>query len=202
MDTSLVTAAAAFAAGVATSLHCAGMCGPLACAVGVNPVRYHLSRLLSYGLMGALCGSLGGAVVKVWDFGAMRIFPWIMVGVLVALAMGLEKRIPQPRWAARLLIKARLGQNLGLLTVLIPCGPLWLMLGVAGASGAAWSGAMMMGAFVLGTLPTFIMVHATYRTLQTRLPSTWLGAGQRLVALGAAGMLAWRAALPIGSCCH
>ncbi len=53
---------AAFVAGLVTSLHCAGMCGPLACAL--MPARagdadphtvasvYHLSRLAGYTALG------------------------------------------------------------------------------------------------------------------------------------------------------
>ena len=59
----------AFVAGLITSLHCAGMCGPLACSL--MPVRgdradaqtvsttYHLTRLASYATLGAIAGGLG-----------------------------------------------------------------------------------------------------------------------------------------------
>ncbi|PAW77316.1 MAG: hypothetical protein B9S27_08305, partial [Opitutia bacterium Tous-C8FEB] len=69
MDLAAVNSpAAAFAAGLVTSLHCAGMCGPLACAL--LPVRagagsapavataYHGARLAAYGLLGAVAGGL------------------------------------------------------------------------------------------------------------------------------------------------
>src|SRR5690606_13450757 len=58
------TPAAALVAGLVTSLHCAGMCGPLAClvaptrgaaAAGSAPtasVVYHVSRLAGYTLLG------------------------------------------------------------------------------------------------------------------------------------------------------
>src|SRR5471032_3282956 len=59
----------AFLAGLVTSLHCAGMCGPLACAVMPAPSErvdaqtvssvYHVSRLAGYGLLGALAGGVG-----------------------------------------------------------------------------------------------------------------------------------------------
>ena len=60
--------ATAFIAGLVTSLHCAGMCGPLAC--GLMPVRgdqgdpytiataYHVSRLAAYAALGALAGAV------------------------------------------------------------------------------------------------------------------------------------------------
>src|SRR6478735_8909254 len=113
MNAAIATPMAAFAAGLATSLHCAGMCGPLACAVGTKPLRYHLSRLISYPLAGALCGALGQTVVAIFRSTPLRIAPWVMAIVLLGIALGLEKRIPQPRWTARLMLRARLRQNLG-----------------------------------------------------------------------------------------
>ena len=61
--------------------------------------------------------------------------------MFVMLALGLEKRVPQPKFAMRLLLKLRFAQPnargalLGLLTPLIPCGPLYLMLGIALVAG-------------------------------------------------------------------
>ena len=61
--------AAAFIAGLITSLHCAGMCGPLACALmpgrgdrtDGNTVStvYHVARIASYTLLGGIAGGLG-----------------------------------------------------------------------------------------------------------------------------------------------
>ena len=64
-----IALSAAFVGGLAGGLHCAGMCGPLACML--LPVRgegadastvssvYHLSRLTSYAVLGGLAGGLG-----------------------------------------------------------------------------------------------------------------------------------------------
>ncbi|MBC8009081.1 MAG: sulfite exporter TauE/SafE family protein, partial [Burkholderiales bacterium] len=69
------TPAAAFVAGLVTSLHCAGMCGPLACLLGgtssasakasadASTVQsvYHGARLLGYATLGAAAAGLGAA---------------------------------------------------------------------------------------------------------------------------------------------
>jgi uncharacterized protein len=47
---------------------------------------------------------------------------------------------------------------LGALTVLIPCGVTQSMMAVAMATGSAWLGAVIMFAFVLGTIPPFVGV--------------------------------------------
>ena len=66
----LVTwAAGALLAGLVTSVHCAGMCGPIACGIGtlarsekerlIAATVYHGARLFSYSLIGAVCGMIG-----------------------------------------------------------------------------------------------------------------------------------------------
>lgn len=57
--------------GLAGSLHCAGMCGPLALALPASGNRgtfitgrllYNGGRVLTYALLGALFGAVGGAL--------------------------------------------------------------------------------------------------------------------------------------------
>ena len=202
MNAAIATPMAAFAAGLATSLHCAGMCGPLACAVGAKPLRYHLSRLISYPLAGAFCGALGQTVVAIFRSTPLRIAPWAMAIVLLGIALGLEKRIPQPRWTARLMLRARLRQNLGLLTPLLPCGPLWLMLAVAAMSSSAISGAVLLASFTAGTIPLFALLQSSLLSGQRRLSPLWLIRFQRGLAFVACLLLVWRATLPNHGSCH
>lgn len=203
MDISVATPIAALVAGLATSLHCSAMCGPLACALRVRPLEYHASRLLSYTLAGALCGALGRPVAAALQGSTARLVPWTFALVLIVLALGLEKRLPQPRFAAGFLLKARLNRSLGLLTPLLPCGPLWLILGAAAVTGSWWTGAVHMAAFAIGTIPLPLILQAQAARAQGRLtPRTarWLQQG---IAFLSAGILIWRAALPIhASCCH
>jgi sulfite exporter TauE/SafE len=202
MDISVATPVAAAAAGLATSLHCAGMCGPLACAVKADPLRYHASRFVAYSLAGALCGGLGQSVVALFKSAPLRIAPWAMVLVLLGLALGLEKKLPQPRWIARLMLRARLQQNLGFLTPLLPCGPLWLMLGVAAVSASALRGALLLGCFVAGTIPLYALLQSSWLKAQGRLSPLWLIRAQRALAMVAAALLVWRASLPSHASCH
>ncbi len=202
MTPDLATPIAAAAAGLATSLHCAGMCGPLACAVKAEPLRYHASRFIAYSLAGALCGGLGQSIVAVFKSTPMRIAPWAMALVLLALALGLEKKLPQPRWIAKLMLRARLRENLGFLTPLLPCGPLWLMLGVAAVSASAGRGALLLAAFVAGTIPLYALLQSSWLRAQGRLSPLWLIRAQRGLAFVAAALLVWRASLPSHVSCH
>ena len=202
MDASFLTPLAALVAGLATSLHCAVMCGPLACALRVRPVEYHATRLVSYTLAGALCGALGQAVAAFLQGSAVRFVPWIFALVLIMLAFGLEKRIPQPRFVARWILRVRLHRSLGWLSPFLPCGPLWLMLGAAALTGTWQSGALHLAAFALGTIPLPLFLLWQAQRAQRRLSPSIVRWTQRGIALGGAGLLIWRAALPLHECCH
>ncbi len=112
-----MTTFAALLAGLATSLHCAGMCGPIACGLGTlaksegerltAATLYHGTRLVSYGLIGAVCGALGRQPLK-WFFDSPAVLlPWVLVAVLLAMALGLDKRVPRPAVFNRLTARVR-----------------------------------------------------------------------------------------------
>ncbi|MDB6068956.1 MAG: hypothetical protein JWL81_127 [Verrucomicrobiales bacterium] len=170
----LHTAAGAFIAGLATSLHCAGMCGPVACTLltlkknpGQDPqtpaALYHIGRILSYASLGALAGALGKWPLTRFTHSPLQILPWLLAIALLAIATGLTYKLPRPlafkKWATRTRFKLatipvkRGALALGLATPLLPCGPLYLMLGIALASGSALRGVEFMLAFTLGTIP-------------------------------------------------
>ena len=73
----ITTSAGALLAGLVTSVHCAGMCGPLICGMGTlakseqqrmsATVIYHSCRLFSYAAIGAVCGAIGQQPLR-WFF--------------------------------------------------------------------------------------------------------------------------------------
>jgi sulfite exporter TauE/SafE len=202
MDPSVATPIAALVAGLATSVHCTAMCGPLVCAMRVRPIEYHASRFASYSIAGALCGSAGQAVAAFLQGSTARIVPWAFVVVFIVLGLGLERRIPQPRFMARLLLRARLNRSLGWLTPLLPCGPLWLMLGAAALTGSWQRGALHMAAFALGTIPLPLLLQSQALRLQHAISphaARWMQQGLAFIS---AGVLIWRAVLPLHACCH
>ena len=204
MDASaLTTPVAAFIAGLATSLHCAAMCGPLACAVRCKPVNYHSTRLAAYTAAGALLGGAGWSVRGYFEGHAAHWVPWLLAGVLVIIGFGWDKRIPQPAFLSRILLRARLNRTLGWLTPLLPCGPLWMMYGVAILTGSWWSGAVLLGSFALGTIPLYLLLQAGVWKMQQTTRATWLPRIQQCFALSAAALLVWRTILlEQGGCCH
>ncbi|MEO8352571.1 MAG: sulfite exporter TauE/SafE family protein [Chthoniobacteraceae bacterium] len=202
MDAKAATYLAALVAGLATSVHCTVMCGPLVCALRARPIEYHAARVMSYSLAGAFCGAAGGTVAAFLQGSTARLVPWAFAIVLIVLGLGLEKRIPQSRFMAALLVRARLNRSLGWLTPLLPCGPLWLMLGAAAITGSWWSGALHMTCFVAGTIPLPLLLQTQTTRLQHRLSpqaARWM---QQTLAFTSAGLLVWRAALPLHASCH
>ena len=114
------TTTAAFVAGLVTSLHCLGMCGPLACSWAVargnnttflrDTALYHGSRLLAYTLVGALAGALGTQPLRWFQHGSGVLLPWLLVVAFAIVGLGLDAWLPKPalltRPMARILFKA------------------------------------------------------------------------------------------------
>lgn len=211
---SITGPAAAFMAGVVTSVHCVGMCGPLACAFlpgkdeKANPVVvtsvYHGARVAAYTIIGAIAGAIGAAPFAWFDASALHFLPWALVAFFVAVAVGVERWLPKPKfvgkWFFRLNARFRKlprtvsGGLLGLATPFLPCGPLYLVFGVALVTGSMVAGAEFLFAFALGTLPLIWLTHTQYARIQTRISPVWMRRIQRGMALLLAAMIAWRLA--------
>jgi len=222
------TTAAAFIAGLVTSLHCLGMCGPLACSWAVarssdlafyrDTALYHGTRLFSYALVGALAGALGTQPLRWFQHGGGVVLPWLLVIAFAIVGLGLDAWLPKPailtRPMARIRLRAmKLGSAaragmLGLATPLLPCGPLYLMFTLAMANGSASRGAEFSAAFGLGTLPLLALGQTQLHRLGIKLSPVALKRVQRGMALMAALVLAWRLRGTLGfveveqGCCH
>lgn len=201
---------------LAGSLHCAGMCGALAaCAVGVGSDRtahrawlanfnYHLGRLTTYTLMGALCGALGAAADLSGSLlGLQKVAAILggamMIGIgLVGIARALGWRISSTRrsaflqrtvnralqWAVRFPVSRR-AMFIGLFTALLPCGWLWVFAAAAaGTASPAW-GAAVMAVFWLGTVPVLAGLGQVVGSLWGRArPNLMLVMSILVIALG------------------
>jgi len=202
----------ALLAGLVTSLHCAGMCGPLACSL--MPARrdqadphtvatvYHVSRVAGYTLLGALVGGLGRVPLSFIGEGALRYLPWLLVLFFVAVAVRFDQRLPRlpllgrayAAVAARLRGGSRLRAAglLGAATPLLPCGPLYFLLSLALLSGSALRGAETLLAFGLGTVPLLWLAQANYHLIRVKIGPVWLDRIQTTLALAVAAVLVWR----------
>jgi len=210
---------AAAVVGVASSVHCFFMCGPLACS-GLATLRkeskshrravagaYQLGRLASYTLVGTLLGALGGGIAATFSISVRPYLPWVMALTLVATAFELGKRLPSVpgldrmarlagRASARFSPLAR-SATIGALTPLLPCGLLYGISAAAIASGSAGAGALVMGGFALGSGPALLLAQAGLGT--ARLPPLARRVVQRGVPLVAAAVLVYRAIGSMGA---
>ncbi len=212
------TPTAAFLAGLVTSLHCAGMCGPLACmlaptrgeradATTVNAV-YQVTRLAGYTLLGLAAGSVGAVPIG-WLQGPWALaLPWVIVLFFVLVALRIDQRLPRMIWLARLQLKvqARLRGKprvlvaavMGGLTPLLPCGPLYFLVAIAAVSGSAARGGAFMLSFGLGTLPLLWLAQANLGWVRRRLSPRNLARFQTGLALLAAVVISWRLRATLG----
>ncbi|MDP0489838.1 MAG: sulfite exporter TauE/SafE family protein [Verrucomicrobiota bacterium JB023] len=209
---SVATVSAALIAGLVTSVHCVGMCGPIACTVSsmkgnetsrlLGATTYHLGRLLSYGSIGALCGLVGEQPLK-WIFNSPAvILPWFLVAVFVVTALGLWKQLPKPAFLNRLFAQARMrafklsathgGFLLGLATPILPCGPLYLLFAACLLTGDPLRGAEFALAFGLGTVPLLWIAQQSLTQIKKLIPATTFTHLQRGLALVAAGIMLFR----------
>ena len=208
----------AFVAGLITSLHCVGMCGPLACALmpaardDADPhtvsTVYHLARLAGYGVIGALAGGLGHVPLTWLSQDVVRYLPWLLVLFFVAVAVRFDQRLPKLPllgraygWVAARLrggSRVRSAAALGLATPLLPCGPLYFLLSLALLSGSALHGAETLLAFGLGTVPLLWFAQTNYHWLRLRLGPVWLARAQSAMALAVALLISWRLRATLG----
>lgn len=213
MDSPLLIAGASSAliAGATGSLHCALMCGPLACASlpsGGSPRRlaalsWNLGRLTGYVAVGAALGLAGSGVSRALTFSIASWLPWVMAAGLIATALELGKHLqplPGVVQVSRALVRtgARLGPArrsfvMGLATPFLPCGLLYGVFLAAIATASVTGGAAIMGAFGLGAMPALGLTQAGAH-LGARWPNlSW--ALRKAVPLVAAAVLIWRAVI-------
>ena len=206
------TPAGAFVAGLVISLHCAGMCGPIACMLApardeqadpqVVATVYHGARVAGYMVLGALAGAAGGVPMALLGSSASRVLPWALVVFLVLVAFRVDKRLPKPafflrmQWRLRQAMQGRsrlrVAAVMGAATPLLPCGPLYFLVALSALSGSALRGVEFMLAFGLGTVPLLWLVQSNYGLLRARLSPAWLARFQAGLALTAALMITWR----------
>ena len=215
LDAVLALAGTVLASSVLGSAHCAGMCGGLALAAsgpmgakdGSRTMRqagYHVGRLVSYAVVGAIAGLVGAAVDDAGTLVGVQRVAAIVAGSMIALmgviaiarAVGLRvpaASVPMPmvRMAQRVhAATLRLPPNarglpLGLATPLLPCGWLYAFAAIAAASASVALGVMVMAAFWLGTVPAVVVASNGARIAFARLGrAAPVVAGIAMIAVG------------------
>ena len=182
-------AATVLVSSLAGSLHCVAMCGPLVgMHGGARSLRlafvHALGRLVTYVVLGTLAGLVGGAVNLAGDLARVQHVATFAAG-LVIVGWGIYSIAVARGWLRATTHGGALFQHglvqlrgrravtraalIGVLTGLIPCGWLWAFVVTAAGTGHAVSGALVMAAFWLGTVPAMTGVLAVAGPLIARL---------------------------------
>jgi sulfite exporter TauE/SafE len=222
----------AFFLGLAGSLHCAGMCGPLALALPaagrnrttffLGRLAYNAGRIATYCGLGIIFGLIGQSLLLA---GVQR---WLSIGLGAMLIAGLfasrklSAALPVTRLVERLKggMSALLRQRslaslgvLGLLNGLLPCGLVYVACAGATATGSVLSGAEYMALFGFGTVPMMLAISLSGRLVPAAFRLRLLKAVPAAVGLLAALLILRGLALGIpylspdlssgaAGCCH
>lgn len=186
---------AVFFVGLLGGVHCLGMCGSIVgILTGQLPkdevrwpfhLAYNGGRLASYAVAGALVGAIGQAGLMLRDevpvqhlLFALSSLMLIALGLYLAGIWGMVRSIeqvggllwrriqPLTRGLFPIATPAR-AFLLGTLWGWLPCGLVYSVLVTALASGSVQSGALMMLAFGLGTLPNLLAIGLFWERIRS-----------------------------------
>ena len=186
MAESLLLFPALFLIGLAGSMHCVGMCGGFACAVGGDArggvatlqrqLIYNLGRVTTYCFLGAVVGHIGFLLVALCGddsvvslvqrglavlSGALMVFIGLQFFGVFRLRGAVGFGGETLSRALRDLIKAPgFGAPLafGVLNGFLPCPLVYAVAAQAAASGGPLPGLLTMAAFGLGTFPVMLLM--------------------------------------------
>ncbi len=169
-----------FILGISSSLHCIGMCGPIAMALPLNrksnatilsgALQYNLGRTITYALLGVIAGSIG---LTVHTFGFLQ-WASILSGILLILfawrkLLSRVSFLHAPNFFFSTKLNGLLGKIVrsnnpaklwlfGALNGLFPCGMVYAALLNSILAGSPMNSSLAMIAFGIGTLPAMIFV--------------------------------------------
>lgn len=166
----------AFILGLTSSLHCIGMCGPIALIIPVNRknnlimsgqiLLYNFGRILTYSILGIIIGSIG------FTLQTFQILQWISIasGVLL-IAFAWRKYLGHMKLAGagfstinKLYGKIAKSHSpfkllgLGAVNGLLPCGMVYVAMLNAILAGNLVESGLAMAIFGLGTIPAMFFV--------------------------------------------
>jgi sulfite exporter TauE/SafE len=216
-----------FLLGLVGSLHCAGMCGPLALALPATGntrasflagrVAYNFGRIITYCALGAVFGLIG----KTFDLAGLQRWVSLVAGVTILLVASSRFSFAVPAvkavaWmksgVANLLQRRTLSSllALGVLNGLLPCGLVYVACAAAAATGSTLAAIESMFAFGLGTVPMMLGVAIAARPLklalrfklQRLIPASLVLVGLLLILRGLSLGIPYLSPFPVWSLSH
>ena len=171
----------AFLVGIFGSLHCIGMCGPIALALPfqgqsrtsyfTGRILYNSGRIITYSLIGAIIGLAGQGLSLAGAQRFLSIGSGILLILIVLLPAAITDKISilKPAYRFTGFLKSKFGVLfskasfvstflIGILNGFLPCGLVYVALAGALAGGSYMNGMIYMGVFGLGTFPVMFAV--------------------------------------------
>jgi sulfite exporter TauE/SafE len=178
----------AFVLGIGGSLHCIGMCGPLALSIPfskeskqkwISITIYYTFKAIAYGVLGIIMGALGKGIMLMNYQQILSIIAGVFI-ILMAFKPYIKTQagnfffqkqfsaiyqnmVTAPRWwyyAA-----------LGFLNGWLPCGMVYTALATAAVSGSGFNGFATMFVFGLGTTPALWILTVFKSKISIKLRS-------------------------------
>ncbi|MFN3404387.1 MAG: sulfite exporter TauE/SafE family protein [Cytophagaceae bacterium] len=162
---------------LAGSLHCIGMCGPIALAIPIQQstgalkllkiLTYNFGRVCSYVLIGVIFGLIG----KGFSLGGILQYFSVAAGILL-IYFSLTKNISAFKFPVfsqfinlNSFISKLMGRKdfrglflLGIGNGLLPCGMVFIACAAAVSTGSVVNGSILMAGFGLGTIPVMTAI--------------------------------------------
>ncbi|HNR48304.1 MAG TPA: sulfite exporter TauE/SafE family protein [Bacteroidia bacterium] len=171
----------AFILGLFGSLHCAGMCGPIAMMLPANKnflrkanisrLLYNSGRAVAYMLIGLVFGILGSAISISGYQKQLSIFSGIVILLIIffTAAQKFQNRfsafIARITMPVRILMKKLFAQQspaahfgIGLTNGFLPCGLVYLAAAGSVSAGSTSGSVLYMALFALGTFPVMLAI--------------------------------------------
>lgn len=198
-----------FVIGLITSVHCVAMCGGINLSqcipqkeaqetggrfASLRPALfYNAGRVLSYTAVGFIVGALGSVLTFSNALqGTLKLIAGIFMVIMGLNLLGgfpwLRRLVPRmPKiFAKKIYAKKSRSKSpllVGLLNGLMPCGPLQAMQIYALSTGNAFSGALSMFLFSMGTVPLMFVLGAAGTALGKKFTGKMMTAGAVLVVV-------------------
>lgn len=172
--------------GLGSSLHCAGMCGPIGCslllfsdrdesarAIGLRLAAMQVGRIFSYALLGLGFGVMGAGLYAQLNFSAVHGgMQWVAAGLMIWIGLSTAGLAPSLAGIDRLAVPmagklARMRAGIGaagpetailggLIWGFTPCAMVYAAALSSLLTGSVENGVLLMVAFGVGTLPAVI----------------------------------------------
>lgn len=171
----------AFVMGLVGSLHCIGMCGPIAMTLPLGnrnrsgrvlgALLYNLGRIVTYSWLGLVLGLAGGFLITPKLQSSISIIFGAAILLYLLLPSAIKKSVSKrtPAQGFFLSLRKQLGKllteqtagsyfGIGMLNGLLPCGMIYLALTSSFLTGNVLKGSLFMASFGAGTFPAMFAV--------------------------------------------